>query len=49
MSSDDPDLEAFQSNLRAIIRAGELEQTALVFNLCPKAVPKATAVTKNTE
>ena len=38
MDSDDPDLEAFEFNLRAIIRAREFGKTAaLVSNLCPNA------------
>ena len=38
MDFDDPDLEAFESNLRAIIRARELGRTAaFVSNLCPNA------------
>ena len=38
MDGDDPDLEAFKSNLRRILRARELGKTAaLVSNLCPNA------------
>ena len=38
MDCNDPDLEAFDSNLRAIIWARELDETAaLLFNICPNA------------
>ena len=38
MDGDDPDLEAFESNLRRILRARALGKTAdLVSNLCPNA------------
>ena len=38
MDGNDPDLEAFDSNLRAIIRARELGKTAaFMSNPCPNA------------